>query len=406
MRISAKADYAVRAVIELAAAPERASLSAREIATAQEIPQNFLENILAELRRGGHRAHPSGSRRWLEPGPPGRRRSRWGRSSSPSTARSPRYVISRPTALVYPGTRSPPPGGVAASVEACLHEVLDGVTVADLAADEHQSPKYDLVDRLLGATVPSCAARCLCHERPVGRALASVVRRALSPRLTPQTSSASPAASSPAGAHSPRCSRARRTARWPPTVALRPFESPEHPWTSPPPLDPDAPRPGPALAAALLGIVARARGRARPLAHARRAPTRRALVRPRRGRRTTHDVWLIGWDSFQGVELHDHGGAAGVLYVVDGKLQETSAPAADPGATRPSRRCRAGTARAFGARPRAPVVNPSARPATSLHVYSPPSVTMDVLSSGRGRRARAPAHRGGPCAASGPAELR
>jgi Rrf2 family protein len=53
MRISAKADYAVRAVIELAAAPEGASLSAREIATAQEIPQNFLENILAELRRAG-----------------------------------------------------------------------------------------------------------------------------------------------------------------------------------------------------------------------------------------------------------------------------------------------------------------------------------------------------------------
>ena len=53
MRISAKADYAVRAVIELAAAPEGANLSAREIAAAQAIPQNFLENILAELRRAG-----------------------------------------------------------------------------------------------------------------------------------------------------------------------------------------------------------------------------------------------------------------------------------------------------------------------------------------------------------------
>src|SRR3989442_1485008 len=47
MRISAKADYAVRAVIELAAVPGGASLNAREIATAQDIPQNFLENILA-----------------------------------------------------------------------------------------------------------------------------------------------------------------------------------------------------------------------------------------------------------------------------------------------------------------------------------------------------------------------
>src|SRR5439155_24350013 len=33
-----------------------------------------------------------------------------------------------------------------------------------------------------------------------------------------------------------------------------------------------------------------------------------------------HDVWLIGWDSFQGVDFHDHGDAAGVLYVVDGAL--------------------------------------------------------------------------------------
>ena len=65
MRISAKADYAVRAVIELAAAPEGANLSAREIASAQDIPQNFLENILAELRRAGivhtHRGPGGGS---------------------------------------------------------------------------------------------------------------------------------------------------------------------------------------------------------------------------------------------------------------------------------------------------------------------------------------------------------
>ena len=65
MRISAKADYAVRAVIELAAGPAGASLSAREIAVAQEIPQNFLENILAELRRAGivhtHRGPGGGS---------------------------------------------------------------------------------------------------------------------------------------------------------------------------------------------------------------------------------------------------------------------------------------------------------------------------------------------------------
>jgi hypothetical protein len=87
------------------------------------------------------------------------------------------------------------------------------------------------------------------------------------------------------------------------------------------------------------------------------------------------DVWLIGWDSFQGVELHDHGGAAGVLHVVDGTLQETSAPRGGPGRLT-EQTLPAGTARAFGADHVHRVVNPSARPATSLHLYSPPLEAM------------------------------
>jgi len=66
MRISAKADYAVRAAIELAAAPGDTLVKAEAIAAAQDIPQNFLQNILSELRTaqivcsqrgadGGHR---------------------------------------------------------------------------------------------------------------------------------------------------------------------------------------------------------------------------------------------------------------------------------------------------------------------------------------------------------------
>jgi Rrf2 family protein len=51
MRTTAKADYAVRAAIELAAAGDL--LTAEQIAQAQEIPLNFLENILRDLRRGG-----------------------------------------------------------------------------------------------------------------------------------------------------------------------------------------------------------------------------------------------------------------------------------------------------------------------------------------------------------------
>ncbi|MGQ0825317.1 MAG: RrF2 family transcriptional regulator [Actinomycetota bacterium] len=54
MRITAKADYAVRAAAELAAAEGAgAPLKGEQIARAQQIPQNFLENILTELRRAG-----------------------------------------------------------------------------------------------------------------------------------------------------------------------------------------------------------------------------------------------------------------------------------------------------------------------------------------------------------------
>ena len=54
MRISAKAEYAVRAAVELAAASdEEKPVKAERIATAQEIPLNFLENILGELRHAG-----------------------------------------------------------------------------------------------------------------------------------------------------------------------------------------------------------------------------------------------------------------------------------------------------------------------------------------------------------------
>jgi Rrf2 family protein len=66
MRISAKADYAVRAVVELAAAPGEKPVKAERVATAQGIPLNFLENILGELRHAGivrsHRGAEGGFR--------------------------------------------------------------------------------------------------------------------------------------------------------------------------------------------------------------------------------------------------------------------------------------------------------------------------------------------------------
>ena len=51
VRISAKADYAVRAAVELAGKED--PVKGDQIAEAQGIPQKFLENILGEMRHAG-----------------------------------------------------------------------------------------------------------------------------------------------------------------------------------------------------------------------------------------------------------------------------------------------------------------------------------------------------------------
>jgi Rrf2 family protein len=50
MRISAKADYALRATAELAASPPGKPVKAEQLARAQGIPVKFLLNILSELK--------------------------------------------------------------------------------------------------------------------------------------------------------------------------------------------------------------------------------------------------------------------------------------------------------------------------------------------------------------------
>jgi Rrf2 family protein len=52
VRVSAKADYAIRAAVELAVAGE-GPVKGERLAQAQEIPPNFLENILSDLRNAG-----------------------------------------------------------------------------------------------------------------------------------------------------------------------------------------------------------------------------------------------------------------------------------------------------------------------------------------------------------------
>jgi len=52
MRVSAKADYAVRAAAELAAADE-GPVKGEKLAEAQDIPLQFLEHILLEMKHAG-----------------------------------------------------------------------------------------------------------------------------------------------------------------------------------------------------------------------------------------------------------------------------------------------------------------------------------------------------------------
>ncbi|MDP1795164.1 MAG: Rrf2 family transcriptional regulator [Acidimicrobiales bacterium] len=53
MHITAKAEYAMRALLTLAAHPDGKPVTADRLAEAQTLPVKFLENILVDLRRSG-----------------------------------------------------------------------------------------------------------------------------------------------------------------------------------------------------------------------------------------------------------------------------------------------------------------------------------------------------------------
>lgn len=53
MRVSAKSDYALRALIEMAGRVDGRAVSAEELGRLQDVPHGFLQAILADLRRAG-----------------------------------------------------------------------------------------------------------------------------------------------------------------------------------------------------------------------------------------------------------------------------------------------------------------------------------------------------------------
>jgi len=137
MRVSAKVDYALRALTELAASPP-GYVKAERLATVQEIPLKFLENILGELRQDGLVRSQRGAEGgyWLA------------RPAKEITIADIIRAVEGPLASVRgesPGSlefhgSAEPLGKLWVAVRANLREVLESVTVADIAGGKLPQP--------------------------------------------------------------------------------------------------------------------------------------------------------------------------------------------------------------------------------------------------------------------------
>ena len=85
------------------------------------------------------------------------------------------------------------------------------------------------------------------------------------------------------------------------------------------------------------------------------------------------EIWAIHWPQGQGLELHDHGGSVGALWVVEGTLEEHYVRSEQ---SLGRRSIVAGGGAAFGPHYVHDVVNAEPGPATSVHAYSPPMESM------------------------------
>jgi Rrf2 family protein len=132
MKLSAKADYAVRAVLVLAAQDTDRPIKGESIARAQDLPLKFVENILGELKHAGMVASqrgPEGGYRLAVP-------------ADELTVAEVIRVVDGPIAAVAgvrPDEISYPPGaealpGLWLEARGMLRTVLETVTFADLVS--------------------------------------------------------------------------------------------------------------------------------------------------------------------------------------------------------------------------------------------------------------------------------
>ncbi len=129
MRVTAKAEYAVRAVMELAAG-EGEPVKRDAIVAAQAIPPKFLENILSELRHAGLVESQRGSEGgyWLSKPP-----EQISIADVMRAVEGPLASVrsSRPETLEYEGLAEPLQL-VWVALRTSIRSVLEEVTIADL----------------------------------------------------------------------------------------------------------------------------------------------------------------------------------------------------------------------------------------------------------------------------------
>ncbi len=132
MRITAKVDYALRGALELAAAEPMTPVKGATLASAQDIPLPFLENILRELRHAG-------IVRTIRGADGGYMLARSAESITLAdvirAVEGPLAAVQgvRPEALAYEGAAGQL-GEVWIAVRANLRAVLETITLADLAS--------------------------------------------------------------------------------------------------------------------------------------------------------------------------------------------------------------------------------------------------------------------------------
>jgi Rrf2 family protein len=134
VRLSAKADYAVRAAIQLATAEPGIPTKGDQVSKAQAIPVKFLENILAELKHSGLVSSQRGADGgyWLARPPEAITVAEIIRAVEGPLAN---VRGTRPEALEYLGA-AVPLQRVWIGMRASLRSVLEQVTLADIIEDD------------------------------------------------------------------------------------------------------------------------------------------------------------------------------------------------------------------------------------------------------------------------------